>query len=419
MGAVSLGRVVDMNHLPILAPQRSSLPAAAVAQGSNEHTPSEILKTALDALGGIHQFVKPGQVVAIKPNATWAFPPHTASSTDPEMLRALIHLVQEAGASRVLVMDHCSIEPGTVKCLLANQIGRIVEETGVEGIFPDRYLAPKETYTTIDLPEGRAFNRIGVIKTAVEADVRINLGVAKSHSVTRMTLALKHMMGFLEAPGSLHSNLHKGIADLNTHSPIRADLHILEALRVRMAYGDYVTCAGPETDESHPFMIKRMNQIIAGTDPVLVDAYACSTFYDVKPAEFAHLKNAFDWGIGDLDVEAAKISGKLLLINVGDTAALPASLPPEPEESKQAAIITSEKGTKPLPIPLPESNLVTDIVIPASSFQTNCNNVVSPNGLLNTALIPASAVLVGAGLIASRKKQSKKSPVSSSTDEKD
>ena len=137
-------------------------------------------------------------------------------------MRALIELVKDAGASKIIVMDHCSIEPGTAKALKANLLGTIVQETGVEGLFPDRYLAPKGTYVTIDLPEGKAFKKMGVIRAAVEADVRINMGIAKCHSVTRMTLALKHMMGFLEKPAGLHTNLHKGIADLSTNSKIKA-----------------------------------------------------------------------------------------------------------------------------------------------------------------------------------------------------
>ncbi len=157
VGAVSIGRVVDLSQTPMPIRKTENLPQAVVAQGMNQHTPAEILKTALDSLGGIGRFVKSGQVVAIKPNATWAFAPHTASSTDPDVLRALIQLVKEAGASKIIVMDHCSISPGTVQALKANLLGTIVEETGVEGLFPDRYLAPKETYTTIELPEGHSF----------------------------------------------------------------------------------------------------------------------------------------------------------------------------------------------------------------------------------------------------------------------
>jgi len=237
--------------------------------------------------------------------------------------------------------------------------------------------------------------------------VRINMGVAKSHSVTRMTLALKHMMGFLETPSSLHTNIHKGIADLNTKSRIKADLHILEALYIRMAFGDYVTCAGPETAEKNPAIVKRMNQIIAGVDPVLVDAYACSTFYHVKPAEFAHLKNAFDWGVGDMNVQAAQVSGKFVIVNTGAIAETVEPTPAQPTTPAQEIASKPEvTPDQPKAIPLP------DMAEPAASVQpaaagTICEAAINPNDLLNKALIPASVILAGAGLAVTRKKAGK------------
>jgi len=413
-GAVSIGRVVDLSQLTKSAYSADTLPLAVAAQGLDQHTPAEILKTVLAQLGGISRFVKPGQVVAIKPNATWAFAPHTASSTDPDLLRALIELVKEAGASRIIVMDHCSIEPGTTPALKANLLGTIVEATGVEGLFPDRYLAPKGTYTTIELPEAKIFKKIGVIKAAVDADVRINMGVAKSHSVTRMTLALKHMMGFLESPSGLHTNLHKGIADINTNSPMKADLHILEALLIRTAYGDYVTCGGPETIESNPYVIKRKNQIIAGVDPVLVDAYACSTFYNVKPAEFAHLKNAADWGVGDLELEAAKTSGKFKIVNVGEVSlvepAATSTPAPTTAATQEITSVSKQTPTRPQGIPLAENAEPVVVTSNVTAATQTCSTVVNPNDLLNKALIPASVVMVGAGVIATRKKPKAEPP---------
>src|SRR5512136_635437 len=115
-------------------------PAVSIGRGTSADSTTAILKTALDGLGGIERFVKPGMTVAIKPNATWAYPPFTASSTDPEMLRALILLVRQAGAKRVIVMDHCSIDPGTAECLRESGIGDVVDQLKVEKVFPDRYL---------------------------------------------------------------------------------------------------------------------------------------------------------------------------------------------------------------------------------------------------------------------------------------
>ncbi len=258
-------------------------PDVSVARGTNDDTPEAMLRTALAGLGGIERFVKPGQVVAIKPNATWAFRPHTSSATDPEILKALIQIVKAAGAKRIIVMDHCSIDPGTAEAIRVNGIGKVVEEMGVEKVFPDRFNAAQSVYTKIDIPAGKDFPRLGVIKAATEVDVRINLALAKSHNVTKMSMCMKHMMGFLEVPQNLHTSIEQGIADINQPSPVQAQLHILEAIRVRWPYpnGQRV-CAGPETDLTYPNVIKRMNTVVAGVDPVLVDAYGCINFFNYQ-----------------------------------------------------------------------------------------------------------------------------------------
>lgn len=294
------------------------LPSVAAAKGTNLDSAERILKTALDAMGGIGRFVRPGQIVAIKPNASWAYPPGTASSTDPDVLRALILMVREAGAQRILVMDHCALDPGTTECLQVSGIGAVVDELGVEKVFPDRYVSPRRLFTAIDLSKGKVFQKLGVIKAAVEADVRINMAVAKSHMVTTVTMCLKHMMGFLQWPNALHARLDQGIADLNSPSPIRAQLHILEAIRVRLPGGGRLQAGGKETEITHPDKIKRLNEIVVGTDPVLMDAFGCLNYFSRAPKHLAHLNRAFEMGLGEMDPEVAKREGRLRVSFVSD-----------------------------------------------------------------------------------------------------
>ena len=127
--------------LTLRGPAGQTNPKVCVAEGTNEDPAAQILQTALAGLGGMEQFVKPGQTVAIKPNATWAYPPNTASSTNPDFLTAVIQAVQAAGAGRIIVMDHCSIEPGADEALRINGIGQVVKDLGVEHVFPDRFNA--------------------------------------------------------------------------------------------------------------------------------------------------------------------------------------------------------------------------------------------------------------------------------------
>jgi len=295
-----------------VAPQES-WPKVVVSHGTNDDSPHALLKAAIDGLGGIGRFVRSGQVVAIKPNATWAYPPGTASSTDPELLRALILMVREAGARRIIVMDHCTLDPGTEACLRVNGIGEVVDQLNVEKIFPDRRFASKDLFTTIMLPLGRAFQEIGVIRASAAADVRINLAVAKSHIAIRCTMCLKNMMGFLESPSRLHDSLEQGIADINSPSRIQAQLHILEAIRIRLPIGRR-QAGGNETEITHPEKIKRLNQIVAGTDPVLIDAFGSFNYFSVNPRELAFLKKASDANLGELDTAAALREGRLRVV---------------------------------------------------------------------------------------------------------
>ncbi len=390
-----------------LPARAQSLPSAAASIGADQDSIETILDTALAAVGGIQRFVQPGMVVAIKPNATWAYPPHTASSTDPDLLRILIQKAKAAGAGRILVMDHCSIEPGTAEAIRINGIDKVVKEEGVEGLFPDRNNAPKTTYTGIELPAAKAFPKLNVIKAAVEADVRINLGVAKTHNVTRVTMCLKHMMGFLSAPGRLHASLEQGIADLSTPSPIQAQLHILEALRVRLPYGTYRVCAGPETDITNPKVVQRRNQIIAGTDPLLIDTYGCVTFFDMLPEELPYLQYAYDAGVGEMDLAAAQEQGRLVILNAGQVA-IPTPQPTGSNDLGRYYTATPESGSNDFsrsltPTPLPPDFAPDETGLPVGIEANPAGTspqVIDPRPFLNTALIPAAAVVTGAGLVA-------------------
>jgi len=61
---------------------------------------------AIDALGGIGRFVKPGQRVLLKPTMCFAAHPDEHRNTHPDFLVAVIRLCQKAGAAHVYVLDY-------------------------------------------------------------------------------------------------------------------------------------------------------------------------------------------------------------------------------------------------------------------------------------------------------------------------
>lgn len=139
----------------------------------------------LAPLGGMQQFVKPGQKVLLKPNLLAGKSPEKAVTTHPEIVRAVIELAQLAGGI-VSVGDSPGIgSPENVarKCgILA-----VIEETGAR-------FAPFEESVKVK-PRGGTFHELEVAQEILAADVIINLPKLKTHQMMGLTCAVKNMFG--------------------------------------------------------------------------------------------------------------------------------------------------------------------------------------------------------------------------------
>ena len=81
----------------------SSPGRVAIAGGEG---PRANLARALAAMGGIGEFISPGDRVAIKPNCAWDRSAAQAANTDPELIGELVRLSLAAGAASVVVLDN-------------------------------------------------------------------------------------------------------------------------------------------------------------------------------------------------------------------------------------------------------------------------------------------------------------------------
>jgi hypothetical protein len=240
------------------------------------------------------------------------------------------------------------------------------------------------------------------------------MAVAKSHLVTKYTLCLKHMMGFMQQPNALHVQLEQGIADLNTESAVQAHLHILEAIRVRLPVGAARQAGGDDNEITNPRRVKRYNQIVAGTDPVLIDAYGCINYFSIKPQELTHVKFAAESGVGEIDVEKATAAGRLQMIIVGQPTRTPTpTITPTATNAPTAtATLVPTQGPTPTPTQIPTSTplptpeplptpapLPPGVAVKSSGAAAAASGVANPAPFLSVALIPAAVVAAGAGVV--------------------
>lgn len=153
-----------------------------------DYTPSQVksaLIRLLEPLGGMQQFVKPGQRVLLKPNMLAGKPPEKAVTTHPEIVRAAIELAQDAGGI-VSVGDSPGIgNPESVA--RKSGIFEVIEATGVR-------FAPFEKSVKIKTRTG-TFHELEVAQDILDADIIINLPKLKTHQMMGLTCAVKNMFG--------------------------------------------------------------------------------------------------------------------------------------------------------------------------------------------------------------------------------
>ena len=259
----------------------------AVARGES---PAELTRRVVEALGGMQRFVKTGNDVIIKPNICTDY--HTfefAATTNPEVVAELVRQCLAAGARRVRVMD-APFGGSPESAYRKSGIADAVTAAGgqMEVMNPAKYA---ET----PIPQGVDIKKWWVYQEVLNADVLINVPIAKHHGAAGLTLGCKNLMGTLQRRDLIHGNLHQRIADIT--SLVRPDLTVVDAYRI-------LTRNGPTGGNLND--VKLTKTIIASQDIVAADAYAC-TLFGKTADDIGYIKLTSRMGIGTKDLSSIKI----------------------------------------------------------------------------------------------------------------
>ena len=257
-------------------------PDLAVVTGD---TPARNCLAAVEALGGFGRFVRAGARVAIKPNPVGNGPPETAISTHPDLVEAVIRECLRAGAREVVVLSHDG-----ARSFAVNGTQAAIERGG--GVL--RILAEPGQFREVVVPRGKVLRTERIAADVLDADVFINMPIAKHHAGSEVTLGLKNLMGINWDRMRFHqTDLHQCIAELGTC--VRQDLVIMDANHVLLTNGP-----------GGPGEVLRGRKVIAGVDPVAVDAFTARAFFR-DPAEIRHIRIAHELGVGEIDLSRLAI----------------------------------------------------------------------------------------------------------------
>lgn len=263
------------------------LPDLVVARGTD---PMAMAQRAMAALGGMERFVPKDGWVIIKPNICNAYHGYEyASTTNPWLVGALVRMCFAAGAKKVQVMD--SPFGGTAaNAYVTSGIAKQVGLAGGEMVdMPNFMFSPVKIK---DAPDRKPFL---IYEDVFKADLVINVPIAKTHGLAKLTLGMKNLMGLIQERQSVHLNFTRRLTDLNR--TIKPGLIVLDAINILTANGP---TGGNLAD------VKQLNTILATTDVVAADSYA-SGFFGMKASDLDYVMEAVKEGLGVADLNSLKI----------------------------------------------------------------------------------------------------------------
>jgi uncharacterized protein (DUF362 family) len=257
---------------------------------------------AVHELGGINRFVSRGSSIGFLINSAFDEPgtyPH------PDIALAMLFLCWEAGAGEITMLQPVSTDYWKRSEKFDKHRFLIDNLSQVESNFFPAVYNENDFRIMESIPQAVVLKDTEIIRKIEDVDVFINIPILKHHATTILTGALKNMMGLTTRKTNVTFHLGSGkrndpeylaqcITELNLVR--KPDLVIADAT-------EFITGNGP----SGPGPLKKMDMIVAGTDPVAIDAFG-ATCLDMAPADILTVVKAYEYGLGEMDLNNLTIS---------------------------------------------------------------------------------------------------------------
>jgi uncharacterized protein (DUF362 family) len=246
---------------------------------------TSILKS-VSLIGGFTKTIEKGDAVWLKPNFnTGDVPP---GSSDTDFVKAVIELLVENGAAKVIVGESSIMSASTRKVFQETSMLRKAEEADAEVVFFD-----EGRWVKVETG-GKYLRKVSLPEEALNAKKLVYVCCMKTHKWAKFTLSLKLAVGFMKPSErtQLHlRHIEEKIADLNL--VVHPNLVIMDG-RVCFING------GPACGER-----RSPNVILASGDRVAIDVEAIKTIQSYEgnslpdnPWNYTQIRRAAQLGIG-------------------------------------------------------------------------------------------------------------------------
>lgn len=225
-----------------------------------------IVSDAIGALGWTADDFR-GKTVVIKPNLVMKKPAEAAATTHPAVLDALLCYLDRCETKEVIIAESMG-GPYTEGALRA-----VYHGCGIDGAVSGHRarLNFDVTAGTLSYPDGVAAKSFDTITPIINADVIVNLCKLKSHSLTRMSGAVKNTFGTI--PGLTKFEYHARFSDYADFNKMLVDLSaMLHARTPMLDLCDAII--GMEGNGPTGGMPRKIGCILASRNPFALDTLA-------------------------------------------------------------------------------------------------------------------------------------------------
>jgi uncharacterized protein (DUF362 family) len=251
--------------------------------------PVEMGVQALEMIGpDLDHALSEKKPILIKPNYINSRHPSTGITTDSRVVEGVVKFLRQRNKREIIIGEGTGWGD-TFRAFKVAGIDVVAERWDVKLVDLN-----KDEFVEVSPPNPLSLRRVRVAKTALETTI-ISVPKLKPHRTATVTLSLKNMMGALASKGSMHDGRLSGnIADLA--SVLRPSVSVIDGI---------IAGQGHETG-GDPL---EMNVIIAGIDPVAVDAVGAAVM-GIAPTDAKHLVMAERKGLGTCRLGRIEVLGE-------------------------------------------------------------------------------------------------------------
>jgi uncharacterized protein (DUF362 family) len=267
----------------------TKVPELSISEGGD---PFATTVLSIEGLGGMSNFVNRGDTVLVKPNIGWDRRVEQGATTHPEVVRAVGEMCLESGAAKVVILDRTCNDAR--RCYRTSGMQDMVSNLSDRRVSLD--FIRENRFVKVDIPRGVVIRSWPLYEEALKADIIINIPIAKHHSISRLTLGMKNLMGLMGGNrGAFHSGIGQKLADLT--SVLNPRLTVLDATRILVRNGP----TGGRLED-----VRILNRVAASADPVALDAYG-ATLFGVDPGDLSFVTAAYRMGLGEMDLTKVRM----------------------------------------------------------------------------------------------------------------